>query len=243
MNENSTVLKYMTDDVVSLRKNDTIEDFIEKLEKTGHSGYPVCDKDGKLDGYITSKNILLSDKSKISDIEYENRPRVRKEYSINRVSNIMFRDGYHELPVVDDDNQLLGIISNLDVIRSNIDRSDIQKLNKIMSTYEEIYDIDCYYETQEVKISNLIPTQSKVRLSNVKARQYEIKNNIIEPVIVAETKNQYVLLDGHHRLIASIKSEIEYIDAYLIKMDVDKIDITEMYDCINKPEDIDIVEN
>lgn len=43
--------------------------------------------------------------------------------NIMDVGRIMFRTGFSKLPVVDEENNLVGIISNMDVIRSQIEKT------------------------------------------------------------------------------------------------------------------------
>lgn len=242
MGNKSVVSNYMTKDIIKLSKEDSVDKFIDMLNETGHSGYPVCDND-KLIGYITSKEILLTDKDKISDIMLDDRPRIKKDYTIDKVSKIMIRHGYHELPVVLDNNKLVGIISNLDIIRSKIDRSDIEKVKKIMKTYERIYDVECVYSKEDLKLSDIEPTQLKVYSDEVKARRYEAKNDLIEPIIVGKTKNQCAVLDGHHRLVAAHMEDLESIEAWLIKIDKDNINITESRESVRSIEDVEIVDS
>lgn len=222
----NTVREYMSEDIVKLKPTDTKNRFIQKLKNTGHSGYPVCHNNMLL-GYVTSKNILLSTKSKICDVKYEKRPTVSPDCNLNKASRIMSRNIIHELPVTNENDELIGIISNLDIIRSQIERTQIKKVEKIITTYEEIYDIKCEYEKQKVKISELKPTQPRVNRNELKAREHELNNDTAEPIVTINNNIHTIILDGHHRVVAAKNLGIEYIQSYEIETDKEDIKIQE----------------
>lgn len=219
-----TVRDYMSENIVKLEPDDSTDKFIEKLESTGHTGYPVC-RDNILLGYVTAKNILLSDKDQISSVNYQERPTVSPDCNLNKASRIMSRNIIHELPVTDEKNKLIGIISNLDIVRSQIERTQIEKVERIISTYEEIYNIDCEYKEQKIKISNLKPTQSKIKRNELKAREHELSNDTAEPIVVIDNDIKLIIVDGHHRVVAAKNLGVEYIRAYKIEINKENIKI------------------
>lgn len=219
-----TVEDYMSEDIVKLKPSDKKDKFIEELKTTGHTGYPVC-RDEFLVGYVTSKNILLSESNKISDVKYEKRPTISKDCSLNKASRIMSRNIIHELPVTNENHKLIGIISNLDIIRSQIERTQVEKVEKIISTYEKIYDVECQYKKQELDISDLKPTQSKIHRNELKAREHEIEKDTAEPIVVMDNKVDLTIIDGHHRAVACKNLGIEKIKAYVIQIDKKDINI------------------
>lgn len=220
------VSDYMTEEVITLNTSDHINKFYEKLKNTGHTGYPVVDGEG-ITGYITAKDILLTDSEMINQVEYDDRPYLNPDQSIQNASNIMFRYGYHELPVTSNENEIVGILSNMDIIRSQIQKTHIDEVNKYVKTYERLYNTECEYKKESVELSKLNPTQDKVYQDRLNARKYEIKNDLVEPIVVIKTKSDHVLLDGHHRLIAAIDENINELTAYVINVDVETIDILE----------------
>ena len=55
-------------------------------------------------------------------------------------------------------------------------------------------------------------------ISSVKYYQKLIKNKLdIQPIWIIEKKNNYILLDGAHRIVASYIENKQYIPTYLIK--------------------------
>lgn len=218
------VSEYMSKDVVKLNPNDTKGKFIEKLEDTGHTGYPVC-RDDMFLGYVTAKSILLSENDKISYVDYQERPTVSPDCNLNKASRIMSRNIIHELPVTDGKDKLVGIISNLDIIRSQIERTQIEKVEKIISTYEKIYDIECEYKERSVEIQDLKPTQSKITRNELKARKHELNNNTAEPIVVIDNDTNLIIIDGHHRVVAAKKLGLEEVKAYKIEIDNKNIKI------------------
>ena len=55
-------------------------------------------------------------------------------------------------------------------------------------------------------------------ISSVKYYQKLIKNKLdVQPIWIIENNNNYILLDGAHRIVASYIENKQYISAYLIK--------------------------
>ena len=64
------------------------------------------------------------------------------EMDINDAARVIFRSGIQKLPVVDEKNHLLGIISNSDVIRSQIEHVSPEKVFNFMTTLKKLYNVD-----------------------------------------------------------------------------------------------------
>ncbi len=64
-------------------------------------------------------------------------------------ARVMFRTGHSKLPVVDEDNRLVGIISNADVIRSQIEKVDPDKVEKLKKTIEKVHGVRTVGQTGE----------------------------------------------------------------------------------------------
>ncbi|WP_456471471.1 CBS domain-containing ParB/RepB/Spo0J family partition protein [Methanocaldococcus sp.] len=218
------VAEYMTKNVITVKEDDTVKDVIRLIRETGHNSFPVV-RDGKLVGIISVRDIVgEDDNKKVKDLMTKREDMVvtSPEANIMDVGRLMFRTGFSKLPVVDSDNNLVGIISNMDVIRSQIEKTTPKKLEKIIKTYESL-GYKLRVERGKVKVNKIKPTQSKIEADELLGRMYEIKKGLAEPVIVIKTKNDYyILVDGHHRAVAAKRLNIEELDAYIIYIDTDK---------------------
>ncbi len=216
------VADYMTRNVITLSPEDTVEDAIELIKKTGHDGFPVVDNRGKLVGYVSSIDLLRRDpKTRIRDVMVRELYVARDFMDLRDAARIMFRTGHSKLPVVDDDGRLIGIISNADVIRSQIERATPEKVEKLKRTLERIHGIRIDVERRRIRVDELIPTQTRIYADELKGRIHELKKGLAEPIVVIEKKNRYYLIDGHHRAIASLKIGKDMLDAYVLKISDD----------------------
>jgi len=213
------VADYMTRSVVTLSPEDTVEDAINLIEKTGHDGFPVVDKNGILVGYVSSIDLLKKDpKTKIKDVMKKEVHVAREFMSLKDVARVMFRTGHSKLPVVDERGRLVGIISNADVIRSQIERATPEKVEKLKRTLEKIHGVTVEIERGKVDVNRLIPTQTKVYADELRGRIHELRKGLAEPIVVIKKDNRYYLVDGHHRAVASLKIGQKELDAYILKV-------------------------
>jgi hypothetical protein len=61
----------------------------------------------------------------------------------------------------------------------------------------------------------------KLYEDELEGRMYELKKGLAEPLIVVRRAERYILVDGHHRVIAAKRMGITRLDAYLIEIDAD----------------------
>jgi len=221
------VRDYMTEDVATVSPDDTVSDVIQKMmNDESHSGFPVVDdgsgRNGELLGFVTAKRLLGRDEGeRVGDIMATKLVVAEPDMRVNDAARVILRSGIQKLPVVDEDGMLIGIISNSDVIRSQIERVTPSKVWKLMRTLESIHDTEVSEERREVPINKLVPTQEKIYADELDGRSYELKRGLAEPLIVVERGDNLILVDGHHRVIAADRLGIEEMDAYVIIVDED----------------------
>ncbi len=213
------VKDYMTKSVITVSPEDTVEDAIELIQKTGHDSFPVVDNDGKVIGYISSIDLLKKDSNlKIKDIMIRQLYVAREFMDLRDAARVMFRTGHSKLPVVDEEGRLVGIISNSDVIRSQIERVDPDKVEKFRKTIEKVHGVNVELRRGEVEVERLIPTQTKVFADELKGRVYEIRRGLAEPILVLKKGKRFYLIDGHHRVVAARRMGIKVLDAYILEV-------------------------
>jgi len=216
------VSDYMTRNVYTLRPDNTIADAIELIKNTGHDSFPVVDENMKVIGYVSAVDLLGVDPNvKISKVMSKQLYVAREFMDLRDAARVMFRTGHSKLPVVDESDRLVGIISNADVIRSQIERADPDKVEKLRATIEKVHGIKTQVYTGKVEVFRLIPTQSKIYADELKGRIHEINRGLAEPIIVIKKDSRYFLMDGHHRAVAAMKLGIEKLDAYIIEVNGD----------------------
>ena len=132
------VYEKMTKNVETAMPEFSVSKAFQILTEKGHSQLPVVDENNKLLGLITEKllaevnpskatslsvyeiNYLLS-KTKVSDIMKTGVFKINQNSLIEDAALIMKENRIGSLPIVDDDNHLVGIITRGDIFKAFID--------------------------------------------------------------------------------------------------------------------------
>lgn len=217
----SYVKDYMTKNVISVSPETKTEEIITLMKKSHHNSYPVV-KGEQLVGMVTSFDIIVKDAAEtVEGIMTTNLVVANKNLSINDASRVMFRRGISRMPVVDDDGHLVGIITNTDMVRSHIERSTPNKVEYFKNTLEQLYGIKTTLRHMRVETNKLRPTQDRVYADELEGRTYELERGLAEPAIVVKTGDRWILVDGHHRAVASSQKGYETVDSYVIDLGQD----------------------
>ncbi len=215
-----TVGDYMTRDVETVSPDATVADVARRIaESKEHSGFPVCD--GRhVEGFVNARDLLLEPEHvPVFQVMATDLLVAHPDMEVDDAARVILRSGIQRLPVVDDAGNLVGIISNADVIRSQIERATPGKVEKLRETLENIHDIETRQERRDVRLADLTPTQGKVYADELEGRRYELERGLAEPVVVIDTGTDLLLADGHHRVKAAGRLAIEEMDAYVIVID------------------------
>lgn len=144
----NTLLKYpedsagsiMTPEFVDLKKNNTVEDAIKRIRRTGvdketiYTCY-VTDESRHLIGVTTVKELLLHENDvKIEDLMETNVIYINTHDDQETAADLLSKYDFLALPVVDMEQRLVGIITVDDAMDVLVDENteDIHKMNAIM---------------------------------------------------------------------------------------------------------------
>ena len=215
-----TVGEYMTSDVDTVATDETVGTVARRIaESDEHSGYPVCEG-RRVVGFVTASDLLLEgDYTPIAEVMSADLLVAQPDMAVDDAARVILRSGIRKLPVVDDEGTLVGIISNADVIRSQIERATPDKVDKLMRTLEEIHSVGLSQERRAVPLDRLTPTQDTVYADELEGRRYELERGLAEPLVVIDDGTGLLLADGHHRVKAADRLGIERMDAYVIVLD------------------------
>ncbi|MFW6436914.1 MAG: CBS domain-containing protein [Halococcoides sp.] len=223
--ESATVEEYMTREVATVSPDERVGDVAERIaSRDGFSGFPVTD-DGHVEGFVNAVDLLLADAdASIDSVMSRDLLVAAPEMDVDAAARVILRSGIRRLPVVDGAGDLIGIISNTDVIRSQIERATPETVVDLKTTIEQAHDVETEQRRREIPIESLRPTQSKVYGDELQGRQYELERGLAEPLVVVDNDGELLLADGHHRSTAGRELGIEEMEAYVIETD-DHVDL------------------
>ena len=134
----------------SLRMDQTVKEYREMSEKTGNSRFPVVNHSNRLVGVVSAKDILGKSDSLIIERIMTKNPSVSKLHaSVASVAHSMIWNGLEMLPVVQDNMELIGIISRRDVMKA---MQLTQRQPQVGNTFED--DVSENLEVIEVNPTN-----------------------------------------------------------------------------------------
>lgn len=201
------VADYMIRDVLTITPSMTVGQVRDKIISSSFHGFPIAEN-GYLLGFITAKELLRhihTPDAKMREVMRRGTLCAVPSMAIEDAIRILFRYGLRNLPVVDENRKLVGIISNIDIVRSQIEKARPGKVMSVKKFLEEQNDLRMRIVNKDVPIDQMLPTQKEVYMDELVGRQFEIKRGLNEPIIVIQRRNGYLIVDGHHRIMAAKK--------------------------------------
>ena len=133
-----------------LKMDQTVKEYRELSEKTGNSRFPIVNHSNRLVGVVSAKDILGKSDSLIIERIMTKNPSVSKLHaSVASVAHSMIWNGLEMLPVVQDNMELIGIISRRDVMKA---MQLTQRQPQVGNTFED--DVSENLEVIEVNPTN-----------------------------------------------------------------------------------------
>ena len=132
-----------------LRLDQTVKAYRELSQKTGNSRFPVVNHSNRLVGVVSAKDILGKADSLTMERVMTKNPSVSKLHaSVASVAHSMIWNGLEMLPVVQDNMELIGIISRRDVMKA---MQLTQRQPQVGNTFED--DVSENLEIVEVSLT------------------------------------------------------------------------------------------
>jgi hypothetical protein len=113
----STVKEIMNHELFSVRPTDTTADALNGLLAFGIYGAPVVDSAQRPVGVISLRDVVFRQGATVADRMSSPAVVVRADARISDAAKLIAETGYRRLVVVDDANQVVGMLSAVDVIR------------------------------------------------------------------------------------------------------------------------------
>ncbi|MFI1972113.1 CBS domain-containing protein [Streptomyces cinnamoneus] len=114
-----TVGEIMTSRVAHTRPGTTFENLVRLLRRRGVSGVPVLDHDDKVVGVVSEQDLKGTRERRGTAAELMSSPAitVHPEQRAVDAARVMDRHGVNRLPVVDEEDRLVGIVTRGDLLR------------------------------------------------------------------------------------------------------------------------------
>ena len=192
----ATVADYMVRDVISVEPQMTVKEVTEKMINSNFYGFPIAER-GYLLGFVTSKELLrFTDRPDATMREVMKRGTVCvvPSMKISDAIRVLFRYGIRNLPVVDENKKLVGIISNIDIVRSQIERSRPSKVMSVKNFLESQNGLRLRIVNMDVPMDQVLPSQKEVYMDELIGRQFEIKRGLYEPLILIKRRGGYLVV-------------------------------------------------
>ena len=167
---------YMVRDVLTVSPSMTVGQVRDKIISSSFHGFPIAEK-GYLLGFITAKELLKhihTPDAKMREVMSRGTLCAVPSMAIEDATRILFRYGLRNLPVIDENRKLVGIISNIDIVRSQIEKSRPGKVMIVKKFLEQQNGIRMRVVNKDVPMNQLLPSQKEVYMDELIGRQYEI---------------------------------------------------------------------
>lgn len=217
---------YMATDVETASPGDWVADVVDRLKAgSRYGGLPVCDDDGRLLGFVGAIDLLeVPGDEHVESVMSRELVVVRPAMTVKNAARVILRSGHQFLPVVDDDGTLLGVFSNGDAVRSQIERTTPSKVESTREMLERTHDASVGVTERDVRVASLIPTQREVYADELEGRKYELEHGLAEPLIVLDYGAETLLVDGHHRAMAARSLGVAEMHAHVLTVSPDEVD-------------------
>ncbi len=107
------------DEMYYLYNADKVRDWYNLNDLTTHTRFPVIDDSRKVTGMITSKDVVgVDNDTKIEKVMTKNPSTVQANTSLAYVAHLMVWEGIEVVPVVDQTQELKGLVSRQDVLKA-----------------------------------------------------------------------------------------------------------------------------
>lgn len=115
--KHTQVGEVMTAEVISVDRSATFREIVKLLADYDITGLPVVDEGGRVVGVVSESDLLARTARTAADIMSAPAATVRAQESVSEAGQLMTRRGVERLPVIDEEERLIGIVTRRDLLR------------------------------------------------------------------------------------------------------------------------------
>ncbi|MCE4614616.1 MAG: CBS domain-containing protein [Desulfurococcales archaeon] len=122
MSQEYKVKDVMLKNPVTVREDETVFDAVKKMAELNIGAIPVVNKEGRVVGIFSERDLLkrvvvreLSYETKIKEVMTKDPVTVSPEASVEEAKEVMAKIKARHLPVIDENSQLVGVVSLSDI--------------------------------------------------------------------------------------------------------------------------------
>lgn len=116
------VARVMSADVKTVSPDTLVEDAAKEMLEHGIGSVVAVDDDGRIEGILTTTDFVRivaerkpKDRTPVSEYMTTDIVTAGPQDSIQQVADAMIRHGFHHMPVLTDDDEVIGIITTTDL--------------------------------------------------------------------------------------------------------------------------------
>ena len=120
---NEPISSIMSTEIISFSPDDKLSDVLESFKSHKIHHVPIVDGTGKLVGLITTSDLLWLNRSfddyssiRVGDVMSTKLARLGPDSKVGTAAEIFLKNWFHALPIVDDNDTLVGIVTTFDVL-------------------------------------------------------------------------------------------------------------------------------
>lgn len=127
----------MSKNLIFIYENEDLMDALSLMVIRNIGSLPIVDRYKKPIGIITERSLLilytdLREEIKVSLFSSRKVQTIEKETSILDATKMMIKRGFRRLPVINEENKIVGIITAVDILKAIAKLSSSDKLDKIL---------------------------------------------------------------------------------------------------------------
>lgn len=117
------VADIMSHHIKTIPMSTAVEEAAQEMQRYGHEGYPVVDAQGRIVGLLTRQVVDRTmnhrlGQTLVRQVMKPGRVVVHPTDSIWHLQSLMLNEGWGQIPVADESDRLLGIVTRTDVLRA-----------------------------------------------------------------------------------------------------------------------------